>query len=214
MTGGAMLEQASGRRHTVLRPLIVFMRHGETEWNRQGRLQGQRDIPLNDTGREQARRNGKQLQAFLADGGLSADAFEFVASPLARARETMEIVREALGLSRAGYRTDERLQEIAFGCFEGATRAELFEDSPELMAAREADKWAWAPPGGESYAMLLARVGAWLDEVDRPSIVAAHGGVMRCLACLIEGIPVSRYFSIPIPQDRFVVWREGRAEWR
>ena len=89
-------------------PLIIFLRHGETDWNREGRLQGQRDVPLNATGRAQAKRNGEAIIRAFPD---IAD-FDSVASPLGRTRETMEIARIAMGLEPGGYRTDNRLLEI------------------------------------------------------------------------------------------------------
>ena len=74
--------------------LIYLIRHGQTDWNAEGRLQGQADTGLNDTGRAQATRNGEFLAGLVADPA----AFDFVASPLSRTRETMERVRAAMGL--------------------------------------------------------------------------------------------------------------------
>src|SRR3990172_9980252 len=109
---------------------LYFVRHGETDWNLAKRYQGQRDIPLNATGRAQAARNGRVLAQTL---GADATTFDYVASPLARARETMEIVRRELALAPEEYRTDERLKEIHYGHWEGL----LWDDLPRLD-----------PPGG------------------------------------------------------------------
>ncbi|MGH6644424.1 MAG: histidine phosphatase family protein, partial [Bradyrhizobium sp.] len=98
-------------------PTIVFIRHGETDWNAEGRFQGQQDIPLNTRGRGQARRNGLILKERMPE----AAAFDFVASPLERTRQTMEIVRAAMGLDPAAYRIDPILKEITFGEWEGHT---------------------------------------------------------------------------------------------
>ncbi|MEO1066982.1 MAG: histidine phosphatase family protein, partial [Pseudomonadota bacterium] len=87
-------------------PLIYFIRHGQTDWNAEARFQGQQDIPLNDLGRDQARRNGTTLRDLIDP----AD-FDFVASPLSRTRDTMEIVRRAMGLDPMTYAMDERLRE-------------------------------------------------------------------------------------------------------
>ncbi|MEM8665125.1 MAG: histidine phosphatase family protein, partial [Pseudomonadota bacterium] len=95
---------------------LIHIRHGETDWNVEGRLQGQLDIPLNDTGRGQARRNGDALAAYLAAERLQDP--DFIASPLSRSVETMAIVRDALG-EDAPFRTDERLREISFGDWSG-----------------------------------------------------------------------------------------------
>ena len=91
---------------------LYFVRHGETDWNRAQRYQGQKDIPLNALGREQAMGNGRTLAAAL---GAQAATIDYVTSPLQRARETMELMRAELGLSPQGYRTDDRLREIHYG---------------------------------------------------------------------------------------------------
>src|SRR3712207_5584074 len=98
--------------------MLFVIRHGETDWNAEGRLQGQRDIALNARGRDQARRNGQALASHLAAERLDPATLSYVASPLGRARETMEILRRALDLPPTGYRLDERLKEVSFGSFE------------------------------------------------------------------------------------------------
>src|SRR5262245_40847559 len=101
---------------------IYFVRPGETDWNRVGRYQGHRDIPPNATGRAQAARNGRMLAEVLGDGTASLD---YVASPLSRARETMEILRNELAMPALDYRTDDRLREIDYGHWEGRLWHEL-----------------------------------------------------------------------------------------
>jgi broad specificity phosphatase PhoE len=164
-------------------PIFYFMRHGETDWNVEGRLQGQRDTPLNRVGYGQAVRCGAILRGLLARDGRDPATFDYVASPLVRARKTMELVRAELGLDAAGYRTDARLAELSFGRWEGLTFAELKRNPADVaaLATREHDKWGFVPPGGESYADLLARVREWHASVARDTIVVAHGGVARTL---------------------------------
>src|SRR5437868_4976899 len=90
---------------------LVFVRHGETDWNVEGRLQSQRDIPLNAKGRGQAKRNGAVIRYLIRE----AATFDFVSSPLSRTRETMEILRAAMALDPSAYEVDTRLLEITFG---------------------------------------------------------------------------------------------------
>jgi probable phosphoglycerate mutase len=190
-------------------PTIVFLRHGETDWNVEGRLQGQQDIPLNDNGRRQARRNGEVIvNAIPAVAG-----FDFVASPLGRARETMEIARSAMGLDPKGYRTDERLLEITFGDWEGFTYRDLERQKPGRLAEREANKWDFLPPGGESYQMLSERIVAWLEGIDRPTVVVAHGGVGRVARAHLLGLDKAGSVAEDFPHDRVFLWREGKGEW-
>jgi probable phosphoglycerate mutase len=162
-------------------PTLYFVRHGVTDWNQERRLQGQQDIPLNALGREQASRCGVLLRDLLARNGRSVAEFDYVASPLGRARETMELMRAQLGLDPESYRTDARLMEMSFGRWEGFTFAELQATEAEALSARERDKWGFVLPGGESYAQLAVRVREWYAGVERDTVVAAHGGVCRTL---------------------------------
>jgi broad specificity phosphatase PhoE len=164
-------------------PLLYFMRHGETDWNAERRLQGQHDIPLNALGRRQAVRCGEIMRALFDREHHAPGDFDFVASPLGRARETMELMRIGLGVDPTAYRTDPRLAELSFGRWEGFTFAELQWREPDILAlaARQHDKWAFVPPGGESYADLLVRVRQWHATVTRDTVVVAHGGVARTL---------------------------------
>jgi broad specificity phosphatase PhoE len=165
----------------MARPILYFARHGETDWNRERRLQGQHDIPLNALGRVQASRCGELLRGLLERDGRHAAEYDYVSSPLGRARETMELLRAAMGLDPGAYRTDARLMEMSFGRWEGFTFAELQAREAPALAERERDKWGFVLPGGESYAQLQVRVRAWYESMARDSVVSAHGGVCRAL---------------------------------
>lgn len=190
-------------------PDFVFVRHGQTDWNVEGRLQGQRDIPLNDIGRGQAKRNGEVIRDRIPE----AVGFDFVASPLSRARETMEIVRTAMGLPPKDYEVDARLLEITFGELEGLTYREVETRDPGWMRMRDANKWDYLPPGGESYHMLSDRIIGWLGTLERPSLVVAHGGVGRVLRAHLLGLDKQETVSEDFPQDRVFLWRDGVGEW-
>ena len=192
-----------------MRHTLIFIRHGETDWNVAERFQGHQDIPLNARGRAQARRNGEAL--LRAMPGIAS--FDFVASPLCRARQTMEILRAALGLDPSGYRVDRQLIEITFGAWEGSTLAELAAGGPEEMARREADKWGFVPPGGESYAMLAERVDRWIASLDRNTVAVSHGAVGRVVRGRLFGVREKELPGLPAPQDRVLVWRGGRGQW-
>lgn len=188
---------------------VYIVRHGETDWNAERRYQGQRDIPLNAKGRGQARRNGEALRALLP--GLAGIAY--VASPLGRARETMEIIRRALGLPTGGYAVDERLKELSYGSWEGQLQAELPAIDPQGWAARAPDPYHWRPAGGESYADLMVRAVDWLSEVQEDTLVAAHGGVMRTLQAHVCGLDAERVPVLEAPQDRVLSLCDGAMRW-
>jgi len=162
-------------------PVIYYIRHGETDWNVEGRLQGGRDIELNARGRAQATHCGDVLRDLFVRSGRDPLPCDYVSSPLRRASETMEIVRAALGLPAQGYRVEQALREIAFGDWEGFTIAQLRLRDPQRIAMREHDKWSFLPPGGESYAAVSTRMHAWYRGLTRDAVVTAHGGTARGL---------------------------------
>ena len=196
----------------MLRHRLVFIRHGETDWNFEGRLQGQQDIPLNERGRAQAAQAGKTVAKMFAPERL-ATGLRFVASPLGRARETMELARLAMGLPRDGYALDDRLKELTFGQWEGLTWPQVKARAPEAASWREGDKWNFTPPSGESYAMLAERLQPWLDGLEGETLVVSHGGVARALMAVIGALPRERAALADIWQGRVIVFEGGRYKW-
>jgi probable phosphoglycerate mutase len=185
---------------------LVFVRHGETEWNRELRFQGQRDIPLNDHGRRQAERNGRAIAGILASG-----KWQLVASPLARALETMHLALRAAGQPDRAFSTEPVLKEVNYGDWEGLTQIEIGERFPTEAAERDADKWGYTPHNGESYAMLAARIDGWLKTLGGPTIVVAHGGVLRALMYLLAGLPAHNAPHLAVPQDRVILFTESNV---
>src|SRR5262245_24987822 len=112
-------------------PVIYYVRHGLTDWNAEHRLQGRHDIPLNREGCAQAVRCADILQDLFRRDGRPPESFDYVSSPLIRARKTMEIMRATLGLPPNAYSVDQRLAEIAFGDWEGLTYVELMARDTE-----------------------------------------------------------------------------------
>jgi probable phosphoglycerate mutase len=193
---------------------ILFIRHGETDHNAQGRLQGQRDVPLNGRGRGQASAVGRSLLKLRAAEIARLDAAGgFVASPLTRARDTMELARAAMDFEPRDFRLDARLKELGFGEWEGLTWPEVRARDPAGLEARHADKWNFTPPGGESYAMLAARLGGWLDEQTADSFIAAHGGVARALMVLLAGVKPQAAVETDIWQGRAIAFEQGAYKW-
>jgi broad specificity phosphatase PhoE len=163
----------TNRKHHTGMPTIYYIRHGETEWNADGRLQGTQDIPLNDLGRKQAANAGSILADLFARDGRSKQSLAFVASPLGRARSTMEFVRGALKLPPDDYAIDDRLREIGYGHWEGSTLAQMQQSDPEVFARRQVEKWTVPPPGGESYASVQIRMRDWYDQLQVDTVAVA-----------------------------------------
>jgi len=173
-------------------PTIYYIRHGETAWNAEGRLQGTLDIPLNELGRKQAVHAGSILGELLVRDGRDKLTIPFVCSPLGRARATMDFVREVLSLPPGGYAMDDRLREIGYGEWEGSTLAEVQAKDPDLYAKRLTEKWTMSSPGGESYASVQLRMRDWYDSLKADTIAVAHGGTCRALmVALGHETPVS-----------------------
>lgn len=158
---------------------LILIRHGETDWNRAGRIQGLTDIPLNDAGREQARRAAEELRSELAiSPSDAADAAVIVSSDLQRAAETADIIAGALGLDAP--RRYPELRERAYGDAEGLLTAEF---------QRRWGPWHVADvPGAETRADLRRRALAALARAQHdaapmgttlPLIVVAHGALIR-----------------------------------
>ena len=134
--------------------MIYLLRHGETVWNVERRLQGQKDSPLTTRGIAQSQAMAQLLGELIEDPA----AFTLVASPLGRTWQTAVIVAETLGLDSGAICFEPRLKEHHFGRWEGLTWAEVETETPELWAAREANLWNFQAPGGESYALVAVRV--------------------------------------------------------
>jgi probable phosphoglycerate mutase len=187
-------------------PLILLIRHGETDWNAAHRYQGQTDIPLNDKGRAQAARNGLALADWFAREGRPAREFHFLASPLLRASETLAIVRRHLGLApEDAFARDARLMEANYGVWEGLTVAEIEARDPTGFKRRNRDPLGFAPEGGESYGQVAERAFAALAELDKPTVLVCHGGVTKVIRGRVLGLPPKETIHLPVPQDR--IWR-------
>ena len=190
-------------------PVIYYVRHGETSWNAEGRLQGVQDIALNDLGRRQAAQAGNILAGLFARDACEKSSLSFVASPLIRARATMELVRGELKLPRDGYGLDDRLREIGYGEWEGSTLAEMQAKDPELYARRLTQKWTMSSPGGETYAEVQVRMQDWYNSVKSDTVAVAHGGTCRALMVALGFETALSAADLYIEQGTVYVFADG-----
>lgn len=162
---------------------MILWRHGRTAWNESGRVQGQSDIPLDETGRRQAR----QAAARLA----SLNPRSIVSSDLSRAADTAGALADVTGLD---VQLDARLREMTFGIREGLTHAEAVKRHPDEMRRFAADP-SLTLPGAESYAQVGERVAAAIDESAHrvaPGstwVLVGHGAALRVGVCQWLGFP-------------------------
>jgi len=163
------------------------VRHGESNWNAEGRLCGRSDVPLSETGRRQAKLLARRLKSI---------PFEALyASPLLRALETAHQIAQSVGLEP---NPDQRLVELDYGQWEGRTFAEIIANDAKNFQAWDADPATIAPPGGESGLAAQQRVVSCLDllAARHPRgnvLVAFHKTVCRLAICHVVGVAASEY---------------------
>ncbi|MBB3051852.1 2,3-bisphosphoglycerate-dependent phosphoglycerate mutase/probable phosphoglycerate mutase [Prauserella isguenensis] len=169
---------------------IVLWRHGETDYNAAGRMQGHLDSALTEVGWNQARFAVAALTRFEPD--------LVIASDLRRATDTATVLTDAIGVP---LRLDKRLRETHLGEWQGMTGAEV-----DAQAPGERDRWrldaAWAPPGGESRVDVAERAGEVVADLVRDDeeygtvLLAAHGGLILALTAYLVDLPVALWPSL------------------
>jgi probable phosphoglycerate mutase len=192
-------------------PELYFVRHGETDWNAEGRYQGSRDIPLNARGRGQAGLNGDLLRDLLRRSSRVATDFSWYVSPLGRTRETMDYIRARQSEPHPDVTIDPRLIEISFGIYEGLLHKDLATGQMAIAGERDASFWHFRPPEGESYEDVAIRVREFGASLTGPSIIVSHGGILRVLRHLIEDFPHERAVNWFPPQDSVVHFIDGKS---
>lgn len=165
---------------------LLFARHGETEWNNSFRYQGRSDIPLNEAGREQARRLARRVAAWKPE--------VIVASPLDRALTTARLLQEACG-SDTTLLVRDGLAEIHFGEWEGLSVLEVRDLYGSLYRRWRDDPVGVVPPGGESFEDVLQRVGDVMQELLESTFsricFVCHGGTIRAAVTALLKLPSS-----------------------
>jgi broad specificity phosphatase PhoE len=169
---------------------LILLRHGETDWNREGRFQGQADPPLNTTGREQAKASIKKLAGWSFEAIYSSD--------LQRAVETAQIIARRHGLS---VRQDRRLREINQGEWEGLLAEEIASQYPQAWAARQRDPVQTWPPGGETPAEVAVRVWAAADDIVRacpsgPVLIVSHAVALATLLVRARRLSLNQVYEL------------------
>ena len=159
-------------------PTIYLLRHGQTEWNVEGRYQGQLDSPLTLKGRKQAESNALKLEKYL-----NQKEVKFFSSPLGRAKSTAYIIADKLKLKQTEVELVDAIKEFNYGIFEGNTKAFCKIKFAKEYEGREANKWTYILEGGESYEMVTNRLKAWLTTLheEKVIVIIAHEMINRAL---------------------------------
>jgi broad specificity phosphatase PhoE len=178
---------------------FCLVRHGQTDWNLEGRYQGQGDVPLNTNGRLQAKALACQLQ--------SVPFAAIYTSDLWRAKETAEIIAKVLRLAVA---LEPRLREIHQGDWEGQLVEVIKARYAKLWKKRTIDPSSVRPPGGETVGEVAERVHAALRDIaflhsGDSVLVVSHGLSLATVICRVHGIPVGRAYGV-IPDNARLIW--------
>jgi probable phosphoglycerate mutase len=185
---------------------LYFARHGQTQANLEKRFSGKKDTPLTSVGREQAAEIGSVLKRELG----IRPTIACVASPLQRARTTMEIARHVLELPAEGYAIDPRIQEIDLGRWDQLTDTEARALDPAYYDRRAADKWNVPALGGEDYEDVATRLTAWIADLGSDTFAVSHGAATRILRGLFLGLDAAHMSALDEPQG--VVFRVRGGE--
>jgi len=187
---------------TLTAPLYL-LRHGETAWNAERRVQGTRDSALTERGRAQATAMGRALRKELAR---EQRPTVFLRSPLGRVRETALLVGRELGLAPDEWRDDPRLAELSYGEWEGLTWPEIEAERRNAYLDWKANPEAFVMPGGEPHGDLHRRASEILAEIaasGRRTVVVGHGVSGAVLRGIHLGIDARRTIALEKPQDAF-----------
>ena len=191
---------------------LYMLRHGETAWNTERRMQGTKNSDLTDRGRAQAEAMGRTLRIELArEPGPTI----FLRSPLGRTRETSEIVGRQLGIPATDWREDIRLAELSYGQWEGFSWKEIEVTHPTALADWRADPHGYCPPGGETHLQLNQRSAEMLAMIAASrtrTVVVSHGVSGAVMRGLHLGLDARAMFVLEKPQDAFFRLIDGREE--
>jgi probable phosphoglycerate mutase len=184
--------------------------HGQTEWNRDGRVQGQLDSPLTEHGRRQA----VTAAGILAGQNLVPGTFEIVCSPLGRTRETARIIAAELGFDISAIRSDDRLREVSLGQWDGHTRAEIEARRPESLAGSDRYDWFFRSPDGETHDDVARRLAGWLEAQAHHDrlVIVTHGIASRILRGLYARLSIEDALRSEVARDAIFRLANGRIE--
>ena len=189
----------------MLLPELIVIRHGETEWNRVGRLQGGQDSPLTDKGKKQA----EDIAALLVKQNISFLTHKLISSPQGRSQATARPIAAATGMI---VETDDRLREIHMGAWSGLTRKEVDFGWPAVDPLENFIDWYARAPGGEGFNSLWKRVSEFLEDLNKPTVIVTHGFTSRFLRTRALGLTMADLAEVPGGQGVAFIIQDGRHE--
>ncbi len=198
---------------------IYLIRHGQTQWNVEGRMQGAGDSPLTALGEEQVRTAAAILRRLIGD----AEGWPFHCSPLGRARRSAALICETLGISADRITNAPLLREVDFGLWEGKRQSEIEALFPGDLERRRKDRWHFEYQGGESVARMSARARSWLESVAAESeanpnpkpnailVAVTHGFTLRALQGAYSNLSIEETLRCPLKQGCVYAFGQGEV---
>lgn len=187
---------------------MYLIRHGETEFNVEGKFQGQSDSPLTEDGKDQIYQVARMLKMELGD---DIHNWEIISSPLGRAMDSTKILCETLAYDLNKVQTDERLAEVSVGDWAGLYIEDIKAQWPRLLEGTNHYNWYFNSLGGERYADVEGRVKAFLESVkDKEKlIVVAHGVTSRIIRGLYQNLDKDEALSLEVAHETFFKLADG-----
>lgn len=186
-------------------PNIYLIRHGETVWNTEQRLQGQLDSPLTQKGQIQAAENGEKLRTLI-----QGNEIRVISSPLGRTLATAKIIVSKIGIDLERIEVDERLKEFCYGDWEGMTKADIQSNDLSRYDDWIKDRWNVPAPGGESYQDVARRLESWLGElIDETIIAITHGCAGRILRCIHANLGPDKISDLSESHEAMFLLKDG-----
>lgn len=183
---------------------IFFVRHGETEWNLEGKLQGQADSPLTEKGRFQAKQLANILQPF--------EIQQLYVSPLGRALHTAQLIKQTIGCQ---LQENSDLKEISFGSCTGMRGEDIKKQYPDLWQIRKQNKWTFRWPEGESLNDVYGRAGKFISDILSPILdgkiaIVAHESTNKALIGQLLGLSIQDILQIRQPNYVIYQWQRNQ----
>lgn len=189
---------------------IIFLRHGETEWNIKGKYQGDADIEINEIGKQNSKENGRWIQKFLKEKNIKK--INCMVSPLKRTQKSLEIVIDNLQVEIKKIEMVQELREINVGHWQGLTTIEVKEKFYEERKNRKKNRWRFKPKNGESLNDRAKTLIEKIQGIKQPTIVITHAGIIRIIQYYLGNMEPELAAQFTINHRTALVWNNQKLK--
>jgi len=189
------------------------MRHGATPWNVANRFQGMTETSINEDGQENARNNAQLLSNYLERKNVEPRAVSVHCSPLLRAQQSAKIIANSLSSRAIVPIIHKEFREISMGHWEGMQNLEVKEKHYEERKRRKADRWNFAPIGGESLQDRSAEVMDCIKTMPSCSVIITHAGIIRIIQHFLGGHEKQSAAAFHMPHEGLLIWESDKTHF-